>query len=453
MTDKLDWLEAEAQQLRDQGLWRDLTDRPASVPARADGEASEDRINFGSNDYLGLATDPRLVDAALRAAQRWGWGAGSSPMVYGWSPEHQGLADELAEFEQVEAAVLFPTGFAANLGTIAALMGRDDAVYLDRLNHACLIDGVRLARSTLRPYRHADPEHLEHLLVRDRGRFTRRLIATDGVFSMDGDLAPLDRLVELADRYGAMMLVDEAHATGVFGPDGRGASSHFGVADRVEIRVGTCSKALGGLGGFVAGSRRLIAWLTNRARPWIYSTAQPPAVVAATREALRIAQNEPWRSRAVLDLADWLGEELRDRGWDVPDVPGPILPVLIGDPEQAVQLSEDLRASGLLVPAIRTPTVPRGTDRLRISLSANHTRSDLMRLTDMMDQLWNRQVLQGPPRRQADQDVAQPLEGTSQVNQADADRQDRQQDDQNRRQRDQQGGLEQPDQEPLQPFR
>lgn len=368
MNDPLAWLDEEANDRTRRGLDRRLVARD---PALAD---------FASNDYLGLAADPRVIAAAKNAVDRYGFGSGASPLVSGWTAAHEELAGALAEFEGTEAVALFPTGFAANLGTIAALAGKGDAVYLDRLNHACLIDGARLSGATLRVYPHADAGRLEQVLGRDRGRFRRSLVATDGVFSMDGDLAPLDRIADLCEHFGAVLMVDEAHGTGVFGPDGKGACAHFGVADRVPVRVGTLSKALGSLGGFVAGSRRVIDHLTNRSRTMIYSTASPPACCAAAREALRIARDEPWRRDRVHRLGDDLRRSLRTNGWDIPRSSGPIVPVIVGDPVRALIISGKLRELGLLVPAIRPPTVPEGTSRLRISLSAGHSDADVARL-------------------------------------------------------------------------
>ncbi|MFO0907507.1 MAG: aminotransferase class I/II-fold pyridoxal phosphate-dependent enzyme [Isosphaeraceae bacterium] len=243
--------------------------------------------------------------AAARCRRRSGWGAGASPLISGWTEAHEQLAAELTQFEQVEAVALFPTGFAANLGTIAALVGAGDAVYLDRLNHACLIDGARLSVPGLRSFPHADVDRLEQILLRDRGRFRRRLIATDGIFSMDGDVAPLADLADLAERFDAMLLVDEAHGTGVLGPEGRGAAAACGVANRVPIRVGTLSKALGSVGGFVAGSKQLVSWLVNHARTLIYSTP-PPAAAAAAACALQIARSESWRRESIARGASWL---------------------------------------------------------------------------------------------------------------------------------------------------
>jgi 8-amino-7-oxononanoate synthase len=374
--DPLAWIDDEAAAWSARGLGRRAVARRAVRPGRflRDGRWF---VNFGSNDYLGLAADPRVVDAARAVAGRYGWGAGASPLVSGWTDEHQALVEALAAFERTEAAVLFPTGFAANMGTVAALVGKEDAVYSDRLNHACLIDGARLSRASVRVYPHNDPGALAATLERDRGRFRRALIVTDGVFSMDGDLAPLAEIVGIAERFGAMLLVDEAHATGVFGPDGRGAASACGVAERIGVRVGTLSKALGSLGGFVAGSKRLVEWLVNRARTQIYSTALPPAAAAAARAALAIVEAESWRREHVHALAARLRAALAGAGLDVGPSLGPHVPVLVGEPGKALALSARLSARGLFVPAIRPPTVPAGTSRLRISVTAAHTDDDV----------------------------------------------------------------------------
>ncbi len=387
--DPLSWLDDEALARSTRGLTRRLVPHGAGGPGRIEIDGRS-LINFGSNDYLGLAVDPRLARAAPYVAKAHGWGAGSSPLLAGWSDAHQGLAEALAAFEQTEAALLFPSGFAANLGTIAALTGPGDAVYVDRLDHACLIDGARLSGARLRVFPHNDAPRLAALLARDRGRFRRSLIATEGIFSMDGDMAPLADLVTLAEEFGAMLLVDEAHATGLFGPDGRGAAAACGVADRIPVRVGTLSKALGSMGGFVAGSKRLIDHLVNQARPLIFSTALPAVAVVAAQMALEISQLEPWRRERVFALADRLRAALGDAGIDVIPSVGPIVPVLLGEAERAVQVSERLRDRGLYVPAIRPPTVPEGTARLRISLTASHSEADvdalIATLTDRADE-------------------------------------------------------------------
>lgn len=383
MTDPLAWMDDEAAAWGARGLTRRLVALGEVRPGRftRDGRVV---VDFGSNDYLGLAADPRLARAASEAARTYGWGAGASPLVSGWTEPHQRLADAIATFERSEAAVVFPTGFAANLGTIPALVGPGDVVYSDRLNHASLIDGCRLSRAEVKVYPHADADRLAALLADDRGRYRRALIVTDGVFSMDGDLAPLAGLAEVAGRFGAVLMVDEAHGTGVFGPDGRGAASACGVAGRVHVKVGTLSKGLGSLGGFVAGSRRLIAWLVNHARPLIFSTALPPPAAAAALEALRIVEREPWRRERVHALGRQVGSALADVGFPVGASPGPIIPVVVGTPDRAVALARRLLEAGLFAPAIRPPTVPEGTSRLRISLSAAHSDEDVDRLIRLM---------------------------------------------------------------------
>lgn len=370
MNDPLDWIDAVTAERARLGLIRKL-----AVPDPA-------LIDFASNDYLGLAADPRLISAAHEAALQYGWGATAAPLVRGWKPPHEELVDALARFEQAEAVALFPTGFAANLGAVVSLVGAGDAIYADRLCHASLIEGARLSGARLRVYPHADAERLSAILKRERPAHRRVLILTDGVFSMDGDLAPLVDLTAIAERFGAMLLVDEAHGTGVFGPDGRGAASALGLAERVPIKVGTLSKALGSLGGFVAGSRRLIDHIINHAPPFIYSTGLPPAAAAAAREALRIVQDEPERRERLLRRSGALAAALRSNGFQTGNANGPIIPIRLGESQSALAAAERLRAAGLLVPAIRPPTVPRGTARLRISVTAAHTETDLAGLAD-----------------------------------------------------------------------
>ncbi len=302
MPDPLAWLDDELAAL-DAAPSAPPPGRPAPVrkPPPSKSTAAS-LINFGSNDYLGLAADPRLAAAAAKAAQQEGLGAGASPLVTGHSASHAELERRLAEFEGAEAALVFTSGFAANLGTVAALVDREDAIYADAKNHASLIDGCRLSRAETHIYRHADVDHLAELL-RDSSRYRRRLIVTDSLFSMDGDLAPLDKIADLAEKHSAMLMVDEAHATGVFGAQGRGVAEHLGVESGIHVRMGTLSKALGCAGGFVAGSRTLIDWLVNRARSYVFSTAFPPAIAAAAIAALDIVRDEPHRRRNLLDRA------------------------------------------------------------------------------------------------------------------------------------------------------
>jgi 8-amino-7-oxononanoate synthase len=376
----LAWLDQELATLGRRGLRRRLAVRRGSQAPRVslDGRLL---VNFGSNDYLGLASDPRLAAAAQDVAQTDGWGSGASPLVSGYADVHQRLEEQLAQFEGTEAALVFGSGFAANAGCLAAMVGAGDVVYSDRKNHASLLDGCRLSRADVRVYPHGDWQALERLLDHS-GRYRRRLIATDSLFSMDGDLAPLAELVDLAERYDAMLMIDEAHATGVFGHHGRGVAEHLGVDGRIPIRIGTLSKALGSIGGFVAGSRTLIEWLVNRARPYVFSTASPAPMAAASLAALEIVRTEPHRREGLLSQADWLRARLAEQGWNTGQSVSQIIPVLVGEPERAVTLSAALRDRGYFVPAIRPPTVPDGESCLRISLSSAHTREMLAGLLE-----------------------------------------------------------------------
>ncbi len=383
MHDPLAWIDQQADAWSRKGLERRLVAWARATPGRLERDGRS-VLNFASNDYLGLAADPRVAEAARAAAETHGWGSGASPLVSGWREPHEALASALAKFEGAEAVALFPSGYSANLGAIVGLVGAGDAVYLDRLNHACLVDGARLSGAQLRVYPHDDADRLASILARDRGRFRRSLIATDGVFSMDGDLAPLADLADLAERFDAMLLVDEAHGTGVFGPGGRGAAAEHGVADRVHVKVGTLSKALGSSGGFVTGSRRLIDWLLNHARTLIYSTAPPVAAAAAAHRALEISEAEPWRRSHVLELAGSSRRLLPTLGLPDPGPGGPIIPILLGGPDRAVAVAADLLNQGFLVPAIRPPTVPPGTARLRISVTAGHFAEDVQGLSDAL---------------------------------------------------------------------
>jgi 8-amino-7-oxononanoate synthase len=367
----LSWIDDELGLLEQQRLRRRLRTHIGPQTARMTIDGRE-LIHFGSNDYLGLAADPRLAQAATEAVAHDGWGSGASPLVTGHTTTHQRLAQRLAEFEGVEAALVFTSGFAANAGAIAALVGPGDVVYCDRKNHASLFDGCRLSRADVRVYPHADCTRLASLLGESQ-KYRRRLIVTDGLFSMDGDLAPLAALAELAARHDAMLMVDEAHATGVFGMSGRGICEHLGVEDGVHIRIGTLSKALGSIGGFVAGSQSLIDWLINRARPYVFSTAAPPATAAASLAAINIVHDEPQRRQQLLARADALREELIRQGWNIGTSASQIIPLVVGDAERAVKMSTELHDHGLFLPAIRPPTVPDGEACLRISLTANHT--------------------------------------------------------------------------------
>ncbi|MEX2317085.1 MAG: 8-amino-7-oxononanoate synthase [Pirellulales bacterium] len=369
----LAWIEDELERLEIAGLRRRLAVRSGSQTACVVLDGKE-LVNFGSNDYLGLAGDLRLIDAAESAGRRAGWGSGASPLVSGRSAVHAELERQLAEFEGTESALVFPSGFAANAGVIPALVDEPDAIFADAKNHASLIDGCRLSKAARFVYPHADCDALESLL-RGGDRFRRRLIVTDTLFSMDGDLAPLVRLAELAEQYAAMLLVDEAHATGVFGEHGGGVVEHVAKKrpDPFFIRVGTLSKALGSGGGFVCGTQSLIDWLANRARTYVFSTAQPAAVSAAAMAALRIVRDEPERRAKLLAMAADCRLRLGEQGWDTGRSASQIIPLYVGDPQRATQLAGRLREAGFFVPGIRPPTVPEGQSLLRLSLCVHHT--------------------------------------------------------------------------------
>jgi 8-amino-7-oxononanoate synthase len=370
MSDVLSWIDDDLQRLRQAGLLRTLSVRESPQQAERITLGGVELANFGSNDYLGIAADLPSGEIAT-AIESAGWGAGASPLVTGRGVYHARLEQELARFEGTEAALLFPTGYAANSGTVASLVGAGDVIFSDALNHASLIDGCRLSGATVAVYRHCDVAHLRHLLTANQST-GRKLIVTDGLFSMDGDLAPLAEIAELAEKHDAMLLVDEAHATGVFGDKGRGTCEHFGVEDAVQIRVGTLSKALGSHGGFVVGQQRLIDWLTNRARSYFFSTACPEPVAAAGLAALQIVRGQPQRRSELLSRAESLRQQFCDLGWPMPALGSQIIPLRIGDPEQTMRRAKELRERGFLVPGIRPPSVPAGQSLLRVSLTWRH---------------------------------------------------------------------------------
>ena len=385
--DPLGWLPPAVRRKQADGLWR-TAEVFEPLPGGRCLAGGREGWNFASNDYLGLAEHPAVVAAAQEAAAA-GFGSRASAAVTGRSAAHDRLERRIARFKHAEAALLFPTGHAANAGTIPALVGRGDAVFCDRLNHASLVAGCRLSQARLRVFRGNEPAGLDRL-ARDLEQTdpdSRRLIATDAVFSMDGHLAPLPELCDLAERFGAMLLVDEAHGTGVFGATGRGVGEHFGVStaseDRVSVQVGTLSKAIGGLGGYVAGPRRLIDWLRNSAGTQMFSTALPPACCAAAEAALEIIDAEPGRRETLWRLSNRLRARLEAAGLTLPaGSVGPIVPVVVGDPDRTMQAARELRDAGFVVGAIRPPTVPAGTSRLRITLSAIHAVEAVDRLAD-----------------------------------------------------------------------
>ena len=372
----LDWVDEELAQLKRADLLRTLPPplRAAAAVVELDGRRI---INFASNDYLGLASDKRLIEAATRATRDQGLGRAASPLVCGRAEVHDALEQQLANFQRTEAALLFPTSFAANAGIIPALVDRGDAIYGDEKNHASIIDGCRLARAQRHIYPHVDINALESLLQKSQ-KYRRRLIVTDSLFSMDGDLAPLSQLGQLAEQYDAMLMVDEAHAIGVFGEHGRGVVEHFSQTDpqleqRVHIRIGTFAKALGVAGGFVCGTAPLIKWLANRARTYVFSTAQPAALGAAGTVALDLVASEPQRRKSLLKKADALRQQLHRHNWNTAPSASQIIPLRTGSPARTMRLSQMLRDRGIWAPGIRPPSVPEDESLIRLGLTAAHT--------------------------------------------------------------------------------
>jgi 8-amino-7-oxononanoate synthase len=341
--------------------------------------------DFSSNDYLGLASDPRLARAAAAALDRAGTGAAAARLISGHHDLHDELERAIARFTGTDAALLFPSGYSANTGTIPALVGHRDAIYSDMLNHASLIDGCRLSRADVHVLPHADIATLERALERQRGRYRRRLIVVEGIYSMDGDLYPLDALVPLARRHDAWIYLDDAHGMGVLGSSGRGSGEHWGVADAIDVVMGTLGKACGVAGAFVAGSRSLVDYLTNRARAFVYTTGSPPALAAAALAALEIVAHEPERRVRLRANARRLRAGLAARGRPAagPD-DGHIVPVVIGASEATMGVGAALEAAGFLVGAIRPPTVPEGSARLRITVSAAHDVPAIDQLLDVL---------------------------------------------------------------------
>lgn len=376
-------LAAELERLHTVDLYRRRRTQgaPQQPESMVDGRPM---LSFCSNDYLGLANHPALIAALQGGAARWGVGSGAAHLVNGHSTAHQALEEELADFTGRPRALLFSTGYMANLGLLSALSHRGETIWQDRLNHASLLDGALLARATLRRYPHADAAELDRLL----GDREARLIATDGVFSMDGDLAPLPALALVARRAGAWLLVDDAHGLGVLGREGRGTLDHFGLdSTQVPILMGTLGKAFGTFGAFVAGSEVLIETLIQRARSYIYTTATPPALAEATRVSLALVRREEWRRERLRDLIARFRRGANQLGLPLSESLTPIQPMMAGSSRQALIWADRLATRGLSVTAIRPPTVPEGQARLRICLSASHTAEMIDRLLDALGDL------------------------------------------------------------------
>jgi 8-amino-7-oxononanoate synthase len=382
MTVAFTQLSANLEAIAQQGLYRSrrIIDSPQGVQLQLDGRTV---VNFCSNDYLGLANHPAVVDAFKTAVDQYGVGSGSAHLICGHSMPHHALEEELAAFTGRDRALLFSTGYMANLGVMSALLGRGDAVFEDKLNHASLLDGGLLSRARFKRYAHADVESLNVHLENATGN---KLIVTDGVFSMDGDFAPLPALSAMAKAHDAWLMVDDAHGLGVIGEHGGGLLDYYGLKqDDVPVLMGTLGKGLGTFGAFVAGSDALIETLIQKARTYIYTTALPPAIAEATRASLKIVIVEDWRRDKLTKLADRFRLGAEQLGLQLMASASPIQPIVIGDSQQAVDISNALLHAGFLVSAIRPPTVPQGSARLRVTLSALHEEQQIDRLLDALD--------------------------------------------------------------------
>ena len=373
--DPLGYLSAEVASLHEQGLYRPLRVLDAEQRAHTSID-HRSVVNLSSNNYLGLTTHPLLRARAAEAIEALGVGTGSVRPIAGTMAIHMELERRLAVFKKTEAAVVFQSGFTANAGTVSSILTRDDAIVSDELNHASIIDGARLSRATIKVFPHRDVDAARRILE-DLPREQRKLLITDGVFSMDGDLGALPGLCDLADEFGCIMMVDDAHASGVFGRDGRGTVDHFGLHGRVDVQVGTLSKAIGVLGGYVAGSRALVEFLYHRARPFLFSTSHPPAVAAACIAALDVLESEPQLMQQLWDNTRFFKAGLQNLGFDIGASESPITPVIVGDAALAMTLSDRLFEEGVFAQGIGFPTVPRGKARVRTIVTATHSRDEL----------------------------------------------------------------------------
>jgi glycine C-acetyltransferase len=370
---------------------RVLDDQQAPV-CRYDGKQV---INLASNNYLGLANDPRLIEAAVAATLAFGVGSGAVRTIAGTMRLHMELEEKIARFKNVEACVVFQSGFAANAGTVSAILGKEDFILSDELNHASIIDGARLSRATIKVFRHKDVSHCEELLQGLENTPGHKLVITDGVFSMDGDIGPVDKLAALAEKYGAIMMVDDAHASGVLGRNGRGTVDHFKMHGKVDVQVGTLSKAIGALGGYVCGSRDLIDYLYHRARPFLFSTSHPPSVAATCIEAFNILEQEPERIERLWSNTRYFQGELRRAGFNIggvttPATETPITPIIVGEGRAAMEFSRALFDEGVMATGIGFPTVPEGKARIRAILSSEHTQAQLDQALETMERVAKR---------------------------------------------------------------
>jgi glycine C-acetyltransferase len=381
-------LTAQLEALRLQGTYfklRVLDDEQGPV-CHYDGR---EVINLASNNYLGLCDHPKLREAAIAAVEKYGVGSGAVRTIAGTMRIHMELEEKIARFKGVEACVVFQSGFTANAGTVSSILGKEDFILSDELNHASIIDGARLSRAKIKVFRHKDVAHAEELLKEIENEPGRKLVITDGVFSMDGDIGPVAALCDLCDKYGAIMMVDDAHASGVLGRNGRGSVDHFGCTQRVDVQVGTLSKAIGALGGYVCGSRDLIDYLYHRARPFLFSTSHPPSVAASCIAAFDILENEPERIERLWSNTRYFQEELRSAGFDIggkttPKSETPITPVIIGDGRKTMEYSRALFEQGLMATGIAFPTVPEGKARVRCIMTSEHSRAQIDKALEIL---------------------------------------------------------------------
>ncbi|MFH1848026.1 MAG: 8-amino-7-oxononanoate synthase [Candidatus Omnitrophota bacterium] len=372
---KTDFIARELDGLRSMGLYRELSaiEGKQSAKIRIKGK---DCINLCSNNYLGLANNPRMKKAAIEAVSRYGCGSGASRLVAGSMRLHEELEFSIARFKKQQAALLFNSGYTANLGIITALAQREDIVFCDRLNHASIIDGIILSRAEFKRYPHRDMQALKELL-KAAGNYKKRIIVTDTVFSMDGDIAPLADIAELAKKYNAIVIADEAHATGVFGQRGSGIAEEMGLEDAIDAHMGTLSKALGGFGAYAAGRKELIEYLINKSRPFIYTTALPPSVAASSIAAIDIVRRDRGLHKQLWRNAGFFRRGLIDCGFDILESRSQIIPIMVGDAALALEFSRRLFERGIFIQAIRPPTVPKGASRLRATIMATHTEQQL----------------------------------------------------------------------------
>jgi len=386
MSNPLSFLHDQLEQWRAEGTYQRLRvlESESAAESRFDGRQV---INLASNNYLGLTTHPKLREAALEAVKKYGVGSGAVRTISGTMSLHLQLEERIAAFKHVEACVVFQSGFAANAGTVSAILGPEDHIVSDELNHASIIDGCRLSRAKIHVFPHKDVAGAEKLLAELDSVPGRKLLITDGVFSMDGDIGPLPGLVEAAERHGAIMMVDDAHSSGVLGSAGRGTIDHFGLHGRVHVQVGTLSKAIGVLGGYVCGSRDLIEFLYHRARPFLFSTSHPPAVAAACLAAFDVLEQEPERIQNLWNNTKYFKEQLTAAGFNTGISETPITPVIVGEAALAHQLSRELFEAGVLATGIGFPTVAKGKARVRTIVSATHTREELDRALEAFRQV------------------------------------------------------------------